>query len=204
MGVDKWQAAGINGKGVTIGIIDSGFKFSDQLKGQGYLPADFTVTDFAQKLLNESSLEGGVHGTAVSEIIYSLAPGAKIIPTSIKGTDAEFSEAIDFLVSQKVDLVSVSMGNNSSAEDGNSPISKKIEQIRKDKGILFFLASGNEGTEHYGGKINLDNNGYHQWQPGSAEWRLPTPQITLSRLRLFYAGINSWMVGLILTPLTWT
>ena len=175
MGIDKWQAAGINGKGVTIGIIDSGYKFTDQLKSQGYLPTDFTVTDFAQKLLSESSIEGGVHGTAVAEIIYSLAPGSKIIATSIKGSDVEFSEAIDLLVSQKVDLISVSMGNNASAEDGNSPISKKIEQIRKDKGILFFLASGNEGTEHYGGKLNLDANGYHQWQPGITRMAISNP-----------------------------
>ncbi len=175
MGVDKWQAAGINGKGVTVGIIDSGYKFIDQLKGQNYLPADFAVMDFAQKLLNESSIEGGVHGTAVAEIIYSLAPGSKIVATSIKGTEAEFSEAIDFLVSQKVDLISISMGNNSSAEDGNSALSKKVEQVRKEKGILFFLASGNEGTEHYAGKISLDANGYHQWQPGITKMAIGNP-----------------------------
>ncbi len=175
MGVDKWQAAGINGKGVTIGIIDSGYQFIDQLKTQNYLPADFAVTDFAQKLLNENSADNGVHGTAVAEIIYSLAPGAKIIATSIKGSGAEFSEAIDFLVSQKVDLISISMGSNASSEDGNGPLSKKIEQIRKDKGILFFLASGNEGTEHYGGKINLDAKGFHQWQPGITKMAIGNP-----------------------------
>jgi hypothetical protein len=87
----------------------------------------------------------------------------------------EFSEAIDYLVSQKVDLISISMGNNASSEDGNGPLSKKIEQVRKDKGILFFLASGNEGTEHYGGKINLDAKGYHQWQPGVTKMAIGNP-----------------------------
>ena len=175
MGVDTWHAAGFNGTGVKIGIIDSGYQFADQLKTQGFLPNDFQVMDFAQKLLSENSLDNGVHGSAVSEIIYSVAPGAKLFPTSIKGTGAEFSEAIDYLVSQQVDIISISMGNNSSSEDGNSPLSKKVEQVRKDKGILFFLASGNEGTEHYGGKFNPDSNGYHQWQPGITRMALGNP-----------------------------
>ncbi len=69
-------------------------------------------------------------------------------------------------VEQKVDIISISMGNNASSEDGNGRLSKKVEQVRKDKGILFFLAAGNEGTEHYGGQYNPDPVGYHQWQPG--------------------------------------
>ncbi len=175
MGVDKWHAAGINGKGVTIGIIDGGYMFTDQLKTQGFLPNDFVVMDFAKKILNENSLDNGVHGSAVAEIIFSVAPGAKIVATSIKGSGAEFAEAIDYLVEQKVDIISISMGNNSSSEDGNSPLSKKIEQVRKDKGILFFLAAGNEGTEHYGGKFTPDANGFHQWQPGITRLALGNP-----------------------------
>lgn len=165
LGADKWQAAGIKGNGVTIGIIDSGYKFIDQLKGT-YLPNDFTVTDFAKQIFGENSIDVGVHGTGVSEIIYSLAPEAKLIATSVRGSDAEFDAAIDFLVSQKVDFISVSMGNNSTAEDGNSPLSKKIEKVNKETGIVFFFASGNEGQEHYGGMFTPDDKGFHQFIPG--------------------------------------
>ncbi|NWJ98108.1 MAG: S8 family serine peptidase [Chloroflexi bacterium] len=162
MGADKWQAAGITGKGVTIGIIDSGYKFIDQLKGS-FLPSDFTVKDISQDILKEDSASKGVHGTAVSEIIYSLVPDAKIIATSISGSNAEFSTAIDYLVAQKVDFISVSMGNNSTPEDGNSDLSKKIEDVHNKTGIVFFMAAGNEGQEHYAQNFTPNAQGFHQW-----------------------------------------
>ncbi len=164
MGADKWQAVGITGKGVTVGIIDSGYRFHQQLRGTA-LPVDFKVEDFSQKLLKEDSIEKSVHGTAVAEIIYSVASDAKLIATSISGTDAEFSEAIDYLVAQKVDFISVSMGNNSEAEDGQSALSKKVEEVNKQTGIVFFMASGNEGQEHYAGIFAPDVRGSHQWIP---------------------------------------
>ncbi len=175
MGIDKWHAAGITGKGVTVGIVDSGFKFVDELKASAALPTDFQVMDFGQKLLNQNSIDNGVHGSAVSEIIHSVAPGAKLIPTSILGTNAEFSEALDYLVSQKVDIISISMGSNSGAEDGTSDLSRKIEQIRKEKGIIFFLAAGNEGTEHYAGIYSPDTQGLHQWVPGVTRMAFGNP-----------------------------
>jgi subtilisin family serine protease len=175
MGIDKWHAAGFTGKGVTVGIIDSGYKFIDELKASADLPTDFKVMDFAQKLLDQSSIDNGVHGTAVSEIIHSVAPDAKLVATSIAGTNLEFSEALDYLVAQKVDIISISMGSNAGAEDGTSDLSRKIEQIRKEKGILFFLAAGNEGDEHYAGMYSPNDQGLHQWMPGVTRMAFGNP-----------------------------
>jgi len=193
MGVDKWQAAGFKGKGVTIGILDSGYKFIDQLKGS-YLPADFTVMDFAQKLFKEDSANTGVHGTAVSEIIYSLAPEAKLVATSVRGSNAEFSEAIDYLVSQKVDFISVSMGNNSVAEDGTTALSRKIEQVNKDTGIVFFFAAGNEGQEHYGGMFNPTSKGFHQFIPGVDRMGIGNPSDSPVRTNVIMRW-DQWLNG---------
>ncbi len=175
LGADKWQAAGYTGKGVTVGIIDSGFQYYEQLRDKGVLPADFKPLDYGKDIAGEASVDKGVHGTAVAEIIYSLVPDAKLLPISVAGSDSEFNAAIDYFVAQKVDIISVSMGSNSSSEDGTSPLSRKIEQVRKEKGILFFFAAGNEGTEHYGGMFNPNANGYQQFQPNTSRMAFGNP-----------------------------
>ncbi len=193
LGADKWQAAGITGKGVTVGIIDGGYKFNQQLLGK-YLPTDFAPLDYGKKVLQEDTIDNSVHGTAVAEIIYSLAPDAKLIAISVKGTDAEFSEALDYLVSQKVDFVSVSMGNNSTAEDGNSPLSRKIEQINKDTGIVFFFAAGNEGTEHYAGVFNPTDKNFHQFVPNVDRMGIGNPSDKLLRTTVILRW-DQWLNG---------
>jgi subtilisin family serine protease len=173
MGVDRWQAAGFTGKGVKVGIIDGGFKFHEELLGTA-LPRNFTVQDIGVSI-GEPAADADVHGTAVAEIIHSIAPDAELIPAAINGSDIEFNRAIDFLVSRRVDIISISMGGNASAGDGNSPLSRKIEQVRTQTGILFFIAAGNEGDEHYVGTFSPQSNGYHEWVPGVIHMAVGNP-----------------------------
>lgn len=189
-GADKWQAAGFKGKGAKVGIIDIGYRHIDKLRGTA-LPADFSVVDMSQRLLQQDSIQKSAHGTGVAEIIHSLAPEAQLFAVSISGTDAENAEAIDYLVSQKVDIISISLGSNAGAEDGTSPLSRKIEQVNKDTGIVFFIAAGNEGEEHYAGIFAPNDNRFHQWQPGVDRMAVLNPGTSFRVLLRWDQWLNS-------------
>src|SRR5262249_62388549 len=62
-----WQAAGFNGQGVTVAVIDSGFKD---------LSAVSNVTLAGQYC---SDVNSSVHGSAVADIVREMAPHATIL-----------------------------------------------------------------------------------------------------------------------------
>ncbi|MEI7555135.1 S8 family serine peptidase [Candidatus Chlorohelix sp.] len=174
MQTDKWQQAGFTGKGVRIGIIDGGFKFFQDLRGS-YLPRDFNPVDIDKEVGGDGMLEDTVHGSAVTEIIYSHAPDAQYFAAAIDGSDDQFSRAIDYMVKQNVNIISVSMGGHGTAGDGSSFLEKQIERIRQEKGILFVFSAGNEGYSHYTAYYEPDASGCHQFAPGVTGMALGNP-----------------------------
>jgi hypothetical protein len=164
MGADKWQAAGFRGKGVKIGVIDGGFKFYQEFLGKT-LPADLDIRDEDKEAGEEGVIDETVHGTAVLEILYSLAPEAEFHAVAADLSDNEIATALDYLISKGVNIISMSIGGHTTAGDGTDPLSRKIEGLRR-KGILFFVSAGNEGDAHYVGNFDPDEQGFQQWQPG--------------------------------------
>jgi len=70
IGADVWQAAGVTGQGVKVGVLDRGFDGYRSLLG-GDLPANVTVQSFIAGL--DADQAGTVHGSAVAEIIHDIA-----------------------------------------------------------------------------------------------------------------------------------
>jgi subtilisin family serine protease len=175
MEVDKWHAAGFKGKGVKVAVIDSGFKYYKDLKGT-FLPADFEPVDISEQLGDTPRAEYEVHGTGTAEIVYSLAPEATLIPIAMSGDDFQLTKAIDYAVSQNVQIVSMSVRRNVTAGDGSGPIDKKIERLRAEKGIMFIASAGNEANAHYGGIFNPDAQGFHQFLPGVTRLAVSLPK----------------------------
>ncbi len=164
MGADKWQAAGFKGKGVKIGVIDGGFKYYKKFIGST-LPSNLVVKDIDAASGGSGVLEDDVHGTAVLEIVASLAPEAQLYAVAFNGNPIQLKQSLDYLVGQGVNIVSGSFGYHTYAGDGTSAVSRLIDTYRK-KGILFLFSSGNEGDSHYTEFFNPDADGFHQFIPG--------------------------------------
>lgn len=180
IGADKWHAAGFTGQGVKVGVIDIGFKYYEQFLGKT-LPDDLVIKDIGQETDGDSSLDTSVHGTAVVEIIHSVAPDAKIFAASIDGSDSQYKAATEWLISQNVSIVSVSLGDHLSLADGNSAVERYLERVHKEKGIVFLLAAGNEASGHYAGFFNPDADGFHQFVPGVTRMIVGNPGKTAQR-----------------------
>ncbi len=162
IGADVWHNAGITGKGVKVGVLDRGFDAYRALLGTD-LPAQVTARSFIAG--QEIDHTGSVHGSAVAEIIYDIAPDAELYLAAYD-TDVEKRQAIDWLVSQGVRIISHSAGSVYGPMDGSGPDARMVDQLVND-GILWVNSAGNCGYTHYRGTFtDKDGDGYHEFAPG--------------------------------------
>lgn len=177
-GADKWQAAGITGKGVKVGIIDLGFAGYEALLGNG-LPSRVTAKAFnASGTLYDNATE--IHGTAVAEIIHGMAPDAELYLTTID-TAADLMQAVRWLVDeQRVQVISMSLGWHLTRGDGTGPYAEAVDYARS-KGVLFVKSAGNEANAHYTGVYtDSDANGWDEFAPGQETLRVQADSSTLT------------------------
>lgn len=162
IGADVWQAAGITGKGVKVGVLDVGFDKYKSLLGSD-LPANVLARSFIAD--TEIDQTGTEHGSAVAEIIHDIAPDAELVFAAYQ-TLAEKQVAVDWLVSQGVDMISSSTGMIFGPRDDTGPAAQMVDQVVA-RGVLWVNSSGNTGTSHYRAKFtDTDGNGYHEFAPG--------------------------------------
>ncbi len=104
---DEWQSGNLRGSGVKVGIIDLGFYGYSQLLGTE-LPYSLTtkMTGFYNEFYSEQ------HGTACAEIVHDIAPEAQMYLVNAGDYDVDFHNAVNWLSSQGVDVVSSSIGIN--------------------------------------------------------------------------------------------
>ena len=153
---DYRNRKGVDGAGVGIGIIDTGFKGAADLLGSE-LPADTRATEFVLQRLSQFE---EVHGTACAEIIHDVAPGATLVLAGFED-DVTWGAAVDELVNLGVDIISHSVGfDNLYPPDGNHFFAQKVDEA-SSRGVLFVTAAGNEADKYYQGPWrDANGNGY--------------------------------------------
>ncbi len=142
-----WQAAGVDGAGTKVAIVDLGFAGYSSLLGTE-LPAS-VVTHSCRA---DADITGGgvVHGTAVAEIVHEVAPGASLYLVNFN-TDVELGNCVAWLIGEGVDVVNHSIGwFGSGPGDGTGPIND-IVNTATASGILWANAAGNQARTHWSG-----------------------------------------------------
>jgi subtilisin family serine protease len=169
-----WQAAGYTGKGVKIGVLDVGFDgYQDLLRSD--LPANVVAQSFRSGLAIDGT--GEVHGTAVAEIMHDIAPDAELF-FAASYTWVERRPAIDWLLSQGVDIISSSTGSLYGPKDGTGVPAMMVEEVAA-KGILWVNSSGNAGVSHYRGQFTDDDgDSYHEFDTDDEYLGFSTPTST--------------------------
>ncbi|MDX1418133.1 MAG: S8 family serine peptidase, partial [Candidatus Promineifilaceae bacterium] len=158
-----WRSAGYDGSGVKIAIIDSSFGGYKSLLGSD-LPANITVQNFVDgENNNDIGSSTSVHGTACAEIAADIVPGASFYLIKIS-TDLDLAQAVNYAISQGVDVISTSIGwYNVTPGDGSGYFDSLVKQAR-DKGIIWFTAGGNDRENHWGGQFHdPDGDGFHNF-----------------------------------------
>lgn len=174
-GAQYWHDHGIDGTGVKVAILDLGFKDYALAAASGDLPP--TTQMHIKSFRFDGDITGGGedHGNQVAQIVHDMAPGAELWLVNFN-TDVEYANAVDYLISQHVNIINMSAGwKIYGAADGTGYL-QDVVQRADDAGILFVIAAGNLGSEPhiqdtYVPKITIPVSGttgpqnFHEWAP---------------------------------------
>lgn len=169
LGVDRWHAAGFQGKGVKIAVLDSGFRGYRAHLGKA-LPTHITVRSFR----SDGNLEAkdSQHGILCAEAAHALAPGAELLLANWESdSPSQFLEAVRWARRQGARIITCSIIMPSWSDgDGGGSVNHELTNIigpgdgRDD--VLCFASAGNTAQRHWHGIFHDGGAGVHAWKPG--------------------------------------
>ncbi len=166
------NVGGLTGKGVIVGIIDSGIEYTHrEFKGRILYIWDMEE----DRVYTKEEIEGGDigerdtngHGTAVAGIACGergVAYESSIIAVAIRRNSQEdIMRGIEFIAEKGRELnmptvINISYGTNSGSHNGQSYFEQYIDRISQEYRTTIVVSSGNEGDKghHYRGRGNND------------------------------------------------
>ncbi|MEU9199835.1 S8 family serine peptidase [Streptomyces sp. NPDC048332] len=153
IGADLAWAAGYDGKGTRVAVLDTGADAEHpDLKGRITESKNFTdsdTTDDRQGHGTHTLSTVGGSGAASDGKKKGVAPGAdllvgKVLNDSGSGDSSWIIAGMQWAVDQKADVVSMSLGSQTPT-DCTDPMSLAAEELGKSKDTLFVIAAGNSG-----------------------------------------------------------
>ncbi|NUS75933.1 MAG: S8 family peptidase, partial [Streptomyces sp.] len=163
IGAPKAWAAGYDGKGVKIAVLDTGVDASHpDLKDQVIEAKNFsTATDATDHFGHGTHVASIAAGTgAKSNGKYKgVAPGAKILNGKVlddtgSGDDSGILAGMEWAAAEGADVVNLSLGGQDTPEV--DPLEAAVNKLSAEKGILFAIAAGNSGPESVGSPGSAD------------------------------------------------
>ena len=163
---------GVDGSGVSIGVMSDAIDQLGSLQATGELPDVFVLPGKAGA--------GGSEGTAMLEIITGMAPGAKLYFATANNGVASFARNIKDLANHGCRVIVDDVGYFREPVFEDGPIAQAVNEVAK-AGVQYYSSAGNSG--------NLDQQTGGVWQgdfvPG------PTPAILagLGEVHMFQPGM---------------
>ncbi|MEU9291028.1 S8 family peptidase [Streptomyces sp. NPDC048275] len=152
IGAPKAWAAGYDGKGVKIAVLDTGVDATHaDLKDQVVESKNFsTAADTIDRVGHGTHVASIAAGTgAKSNGKYKgVAPGAKILNGKVlddtgSGDDSGILAGMEWAAEQGADIVNLSLGGADTPDI--DPLEAQVNKLSEEKGILFAIAAGNDG-----------------------------------------------------------
>lgn len=172
---DRWHALGHDGAGAKIGIIDVGFYQYENLMTSGYLGSiptshtqvfDNSVPKYGVQLdgstwVDPDNHRAGrtapePHGAAVAETAHDMAPGAEMYIAAI-GDSIDLQSAVDWMHSNGVTIISMSLGWIGSPLDGgntagaDNSVNLAVNKAANTYHMFWSNAAGNFRLNHWRG-----------------------------------------------------
>src|SRR5262249_26692420 len=157
------------GRGLKVAILDSGFRDYRTALGKA-LPEQVTACSFR----SDANLEArdSQHGILCGEVVHAIAPEAEVLLANWDPyRHASFMDAARWGREQGARILSCSliMPSWSDGEGGgtiNTALAQLVGSGRQADDLLFFASAGNIAQRHWGGTLQRDAAGFHQWTAG--------------------------------------
>jgi hypothetical protein len=149
-------AHGVDGSGVTIGVISDGVAGLADAQASGDLPA-VDVATCNQVAGGDPGPPGRAEGTALLEIVHDVAPGASLMfgyyGTGMSGAFSRFLGAVDCLAANADIVVDDISWFNAGLYDGTSSVSENTVEALTGAGPIrgYYTSVGNQAQRHYQG-----------------------------------------------------
>jgi subtilisin family serine protease len=175
LGVDRWHGLGYRGHGVTVAVLDTGFRGYRHHLGMA-LPQHVTVRSFRKDCNLEA--KNSQHGILCAEVIHAVAPEARLLFANWDSDRPEqFLQAAQWARHEGAQVISCSliMPSWSDGEGGgavNAALAVIVGPGRNPGDALFFASAGNTAQRHWTGMYREGQAGFHEWVPGETENRL--------------------------------
>lgn len=140
IGAEQLHESGVTGDGVTVGVIDSGFRLDHR-----------GIAGHVSSYRSFGNDRGNVHGTAVTSVVADTAPGADIHLAAVGPTTspAEYREAVNWLEASGADVIIDAGSYFSRPGDNDNGIEAVAANASED--VVFVTSSGNYGQRHWAG-----------------------------------------------------
>src|SRR5262245_20432132 len=169
VGADRWHAAGYRGQGLTVAVLDSGFRgWRDHLGAA--LPPAGRVTARSFRLDGNLEARNSQHGILCGEVVHALAPDANLLLANWEPDRPDtFLAAVRWAREQgaKVISCSVIMPSWSDCEGGgraHRELAKLLGDGRGAGDVLFIACAGNTAQRHWRGDYRPGRDGWHVWE----------------------------------------
>lgn len=180
---NAWHAAGLNGTGVEVAVIDVGFSGLAARQAEGEVPTSAVRVDRCP-----GRWESTAHGVAVAEVLHEVAPAARLHLICIS-TEVELAQALEYVKANGIKLVNHSViWFASSRGDGQGPPGTPEHVVAQARaaGILWVNAAGNAAEKHWSGIFtDADRDGRHEFSGNDERNR-----VTLNPTRTFCAALK--------------
>jgi subtilisin family serine protease len=172
LGVDRWHRLGFRGRGVTVAVLDMGFRGYRAHLGTA-LPKEVTVRSFRR----DGNLEAkdSQHGILCGEVIHALAPEARLLFANWESDRPDqFLLAAQWARQEGARVISCSLIMPSWSDgEGGGAVNESLTAIlgtgRNPGDVLFFASAGNTAHRHWSGAYKEGIAGYHEWAPAQID-----------------------------------